>query len=76
MQSENFPNAELFVSRSELESRDVANCLGVSLGISGTITQGLDAKLTASHESCKTTGGLTKGEHFLHLCTFCIFFIT
>ncbi|MCJ8731207.1 hypothetical protein PDJAM_G00196680 [Pangasius djambal] len=50
-------NKEVMI-RQKLESRDVKKCLGVSLGISRTITEDLSAKLTAEHKSCENIGEL------------------
>ncbi|KAI5616222.1 complement component C8 alpha chain isoform X1 [Silurus asotus] len=48
------------MKREKLRSWDVRNCLGLSLGISGTITPGLEGELKVSHETCKPVGHFTK----------------
>lgn len=61
-------NKNLFVFHSDMNTRDLKVCLGASLGISGTITQGLSGKLKVEHEECVKTGSLDGGEYGLQCC--------
>ncbi|XP_060731241.1 complement component C8 alpha chain [Tachysurus vachellii] len=48
------------MEEKKLESRDVSECLGVSLGLSSPSFKGLSGKLTVKHQACQATGGLER----------------
>lgn len=51
---------KVVMEKQKLETRDVSNCLGFSLGFTHSFSNQASFKATAKHGSCKKTGGLER----------------